>query len=95
MVAIVSWLIGGQLDETGLEFHAEPIKSIALFWGSLSFLETGKDFLFKMDHEIDKEKRLDQATQRYCRVMDENKGIHERGICRVRDSFAGRFLVLL
>jgi hypothetical protein len=50
IVAIGIWLFGGELDGTGLKVLPEPIKPIALFWGSLSFREAGNDFHFNKDH---------------------------------------------
>lgn len=86
-VTVIIWLLGDKLDDTGRKVLAEPIKSIALFWGSLSFLDAGKKFFFRRDYEQDKEKILDQATKRFYRLMDNDKGIHECGLKRIRNSF--------
>lgn len=86
-ITVIIWLLGDKLDDTGRKVLAEPIKSIALFWGSLSFLDAGKEFFFRKDNEQAKEKILDQATKRFYRLMDNDKGIHERGLSRIRNSF--------
>lgn len=86
-VTVIIWLLGDKLDDTGVKVLAEPIKSIALFWGSLSFLDAGKEFFFRRDYEQDKEKILDQATKRFYRLMDNDREIQKSGLRRIRKSF--------